>query len=471
VDLLTPTTNTNDAAGDTLISIESIFGSVHNDVLLADHSGADLVGLAGNDILVGRNGRDRLYGGDGDDRLDSGRGNDDMHGNAGADTYVINIGAGRDKVYTWESGVDTIEFRGGPGEFADLDIEIVDGDTVITHFNGVTILVDYTGGLSASDFVFLTPLPDPSGIAVTTNLTGGNDNQDFGIDDDTVNGLAGNDVIRGGIGDDTLNGGDGNDQLFGGLGADVLNGGAGSDRASYTTASSGVTVNMLDTALNTGEAEGDTYIDVENVYGSIYADVLIGDAGDNILAGLVGDDQLVGTDGDDRLYGNEGEDRLTGGRDNDDLFGGDGADTFIFGANSGTDKIYDFEDGLDIIEFQSGPSSIGDLTITYDGTNSLIVYDNRTIELIGFDATTLTAADFVFTNPSAQQPKDVGPAVAEDIDLTGDNALTDSFVSTEDQALIDLFQETAQSSLGPDTDAFDASMQSFYDIWVDGILA
>jgi Ca2+-binding RTX toxin-like protein len=405
VDFLTPSTNTGDAAGDSFDSIESIFGSVYNDVLLADHSGIDLVGLAGNDVLVGRNGRDRLFGGDGDDRLDSGRGNDDMHGNAGADTFVINVGAGRDKVYTWESGVDRIEFRGGPGDFSDLDVEIVGSDTVITHFNGVTILVGYTGGVSASDFVFLNPLPEASGTSVTTDLTAGNDTQDFGIDNDTVNGLAGNDILRGGIGDDTLNGGDGNDQLFGGLGADVLDGGEGNDRASYTTASSGVTVNLLNASLNTGEAAGDTFISIENIYGSIYDDVLVGDAGDNDLIGLGGNDQIIGTNGDDRLYGNEGDDRLTGGRDDDDLFGGDGNDTFVFGANSGSDRIYGFEDGNDIIEFQSGPGSINELTITFDGTNSLITYDNRSIELIDFDATALTAADFVFTNAAGVAAK------------------------------------------------------------------
>ncbi len=396
-DLFNSATNTGEAAGDSYSSIEALYGSIHNDILSADHSGVDLVGLAGNDQLIGRNGRDRLFGGDGNDRLDGGRGNDDLHGNAGIDTFVIRVGAGKDRIFTYEQGIDIIEFGGGPGSFSDLSITInASGDTVITHFNGVTSLIGFTGTLTAADFVFLTPLPNPSGNNVTTNLTAGNDNVSFGIDNDTVNGLAGNDIIRGGIGDDILNGGDGNDQLFGGLGADHLDGGAGIDRASYTTASSGVTVNLINPALNTGEAAGDTYSSIENIFGTIYDDILIGDAGDNDLQGLGDDDQLIGADGDDRLFGGDGDDRLTGGRGDDDLFGGAGSDTFVFGANSGTDRIFGFEDGLDIIQFQSGPTQFSDLTITFDGADSLITWTNRSIELIGFDATALTDADFLF---------------------------------------------------------------------------
>ena len=395
-DMLNSATNTGEAAGDSYSSIEALYGSIHNDILSADHSGVDLVGLAGNDQLIGRNGRDRLFGGDGNDRLDGGRGNDDLHGNAGIDTFVIRVGAGKDRIFTYEQGIDIIEFGGGPGSFSDLSITVIGGNTVITHFNGVTSLIGFTGTLTAADFVFLTPLPSPSGNNVTTNLTAGNDNVSFGIDNDTVNGLAGNDIIRGGIGDDILNGGDGNDQLFGGLGADHLDGGAGIDRASYTTASSGVTVNLINPALNTGEAAGDTYSSIENIFGTIYDDILIGDAGDNDLQGLGDDDQLIGADGDDRLFGGDGDDRLTGGRGDDDLFGGAGSDTFVFGANSGTDRIFGFEDGLDIIQFQSGPTQFSDLTITFDGADSLITWTNRSIELIGFDATALTDADFLF---------------------------------------------------------------------------
>jgi Ca2+-binding RTX toxin-like protein len=65
--------------------------------------------------------------------------------------------------------------------------------------------------------------------------------------------------LHGNAGADTLHGGNNDDILYGGAGGDTLNGDAGTDTASYTNASSGVTVDLTNTANNTGDAAGDTY--------------------------------------------------------------------------------------------------------------------------------------------------------------------------------------------------------------------
>jgi hypothetical protein len=80
----------------------------------------------------------------------------------------------------------------------------------------------------------------------------------------------------------------------GGAGADILDGGPGTDRASYATASGSVTANLGDPAQNTGDALGDTYIGIEGLQGTDFADTLIGDSNNNFLIGGPGADVLNG---------------------------------------------------------------------------------------------------------------------------------------------------------------------------------
>ena len=139
-------------------------------------------------------------------------------------------------------------------------------------------------------------------------------------------GTAKRDTIKGLGGDDSLFGNGGNDILEGGTGADHLDGGDGIDRADYRASKAGITVNLgLNFGLG-GEAQGDTFFSIENVFGSRYADTLHGDGGKNVLAGRNGDDTLNGEGGADRLLGGNGKDTLNGGNDNDRLDGGRGAD-------------------------------------------------------------------------------------------------------------------------------------------------
>ena len=63
--------------------------------------------------------------------------------------------------------------------------------------------------------------------------------------------------------------------------------------------------------------EGDSFVNIENLSGSVYNDGLVGNDGANYLAGGNGNDGLWGGAGDDTLEGGPGADRL---------FGGSGAD-------------------------------------------------------------------------------------------------------------------------------------------------
>ncbi len=121
----------------------------------------------------------------------------------------------------------------------------------------------------------------------------------------TLNGTSSNDTIYGLGGNDSLFGNAGNDVLEGGTGADHMDGGDGIDRVEYWRSSSAVTVNLaLGYGLG-GEAQGDTYVSIEDVYGSRYDDTITGNGADNLLYGRNGDDTLNGGDGNDDLYGGD----------------------------------------------------------------------------------------------------------------------------------------------------------------------
>ena len=98
-----------------------------------------------------------------------------------------------------------------------------------------------------------------------------------------------------------------------------------------TTSSSRVSVSLADGRGYFGDAEGDTYFGIENVVGSIYDDLIEGNAGNNELMGLAGKDHLVGGAGDDRLFGGDHDDGLVGGLGADRLDGGNGSDWIYYG--------------------------------------------------------------------------------------------------------------------------------------------
>ncbi len=118
----------------------------------------------------------------------------------------------------------------------------------------------------------------------------------------------GNDQLFGGSAGDQLYGGQGNDTLEGGGGADYLDGGNGSNGASYAGARQGVTASLANSAVNTGDAAGDTYLGIVGLIGSAFNDSLVGNGLANPLFGDGGDDTLEGGASGDLLDGGTGSD-------------------------------------------------------------------------------------------------------------------------------------------------------------------
>jgi len=99
-----------DAAGDSFISIEWVFGSNFNDDLTGDSGANRLYGLNGDDVLNGAGGNDRLFGGNGDDTINGGDGVDVLYGEAGDD--IMSGGASNDFFF---GGAGGDSFDGGTG--------------------------------------------------------------------------------------------------------------------------------------------------------------------------------------------------------------------------------------------------------------------------------------------------------------------------------------------------------------------
>ncbi len=220
------------------------------------------------------------------------------------------------------------------------------------HFDGVTAIAGNAG--AGNNMVQIS-----DGLALPATITAGNDGNVLigGGGNDTITAGNGNNFLYGGLGNDTLAGGSGNDFLEGGAGADHLDGGAGFNVASYVDSASAVSVDLRGGETNAvgqgGDAQGDTFANIQDFQGSAFNDSFIAGTAPVTLDGGVGNDTLAGGDGGDVLIGGGGTDVLTGGR---------GSDTFVFGTADVTDAQMATSLVAEVKDFDQGNSGTFDLS-------------------------------------------------------------------------------------------------------------
>ncbi|MGG7568341.1 CAP domain-containing protein [Rhodovulum sp. DZ06] len=159
--------------------------------------------------------------------------------------------------------------------------------------------------------------------------------------------------LRGGHADELIEGGRGDDDLFGGRGADRIQGGKG-----------------FDTIWGGGFSDG--------LSGGTEGDEIHGGRGWDRIYGGQGDDQLYGDEGNDFLAGGAGRDRIEGGDGDDRLRGGRGADTFVFDASDGTDRIEDWE-AKDRINLRPAGVELADIMIGTSGDDAVLAFAATTV--------------------------------------------------------------------------------------------
>lgn len=368
---------------------DTLFGEEGNDVLNGgagdDHlfggQGNDTInGLGGNDTLFGEGGNDALNGGDGDDHLFGGQGNDTLDGGDFSGTHPRNYA----NYYNDPGGVNVdIHYlhSGGSGDFSGStatdgwgstdtlnNISRVVGsahnDTITIAVNDVDAGSDvrwYMWGLDGDDIMTGTAgertrvhyLEDPAGV--TVNLGTGTATDGWGHTDTLVN----IEAISGSDHNDALTGSANTDGFFLTLGNDTIDGqGSTMDWIDITYLDGKSTFDHASVDLSVGEARGydsgggqlflDNLSNIEDVYGSMGADTILGDGSDNWIEGNTGNDFLSG--------GSNGIDTMKGG---------DGNDYFKLMDSGNLDKIIDFQidkaTGNDILQFsQTDLTKMGD---------------------------------------------------------------------------------------------------------------
>lgn len=349
---------------------------------------ARIVGTDGNDELIGTEEDDEILGLGGDDTLEATGGHDLLEGGAGMDAFItrddveevtisyagsaaaVNIERDNDDQITASGGDAEGDDFSGLGQYVDVNLvgsahddviltgKVVEGgpgadrlDALKVSYAGSSsdVTVDLAAGTGQggdAEGDVLIGVRDVIGSAHDDHIIG---TQYYnylygGAGDDLLEGGGGPDRLYGEAGNDTLEAGDGRDSLYGGPGADQLDGGADWDTLHYNhEATAGVTVDIAGGGEG-GDAEGDTYAGIEEVWGTDFEDVLIADDSGIRFRGLEGDDLLIGGAGDDILdggwfgtniiRGGEGDDRLNGGDagptdlHNDQTFGEEGDDWF-----------------------------------------------------------------------------------------------------------------------------------------------
>ena len=448
------------------VSAQKVEGGSGNDTIVGTDETDVILGHAGNDSISSGAGGDIVFGGDGDDNINTyygnGQGDDILFGNDGSDD--LRGGDGNDQLI---GGADDDILSGGTGD--DL-LRGGAGDDTLRGGEGQDIL---DGGDGVDSVYFQQDLPNDSYIGIHVDLTTGfatwgnnkypyetliNIENVFGTSGDDIligdsqdnrmDGISGNDLIKGGAGNDILSGFYGNNVLYGeegddtlyvkGSGTNHLYGGAGNDTIfvdyglnivdggdgidTLELISVGFSNNILNSEINmltgvfgTGADLG-SFVNIENIVGDWYHNLIKGNASNNFLDGERGNDILFGFGGDDQLLGGDGNDTLRGGDGVDTLTGGNGADKFVLESN-GQDTVMDFVAGEDKISLSVGVS-FSDLTFLQDGADTLISDSVSSIRLVGVLTSSLAETDFIDGGPDAELFDYRGSPIGVDVEAS-----------------------------------------------------
>jgi Ca2+-binding RTX toxin-like protein len=321
----------------TISSIESVWGSAVSDSVTGNGDNNTIFGMDGNDTLYGAGGNDTLNGGSGNDGLYGGAGRDLLIGDSGNDT--LDGGAIPDRILYTES--NTADYGGATGGVT-IDLSGITGDGSLGRgtATGAGVGTDVLKNINQIQGSKFNDKFTGSSAQLYESFQGGggNDTIDGGS---IVNEMSNNravywdatgavTVTLGGVGEGMATGlGVGTDTLIninqawgsnfndmlvgsnvtsfkehfmGGAGNDTINGQGGLDVVRYNGSGTSVNVNLSTGLASDGQGGVDTLINIEEVRGSRFDDVLIGSGASlEIFHGMQGNDTINGAGGIDQV--------------------------------------------------------------------------------------------------------------------------------------------------------------------------
>jgi len=315
---------------DTFSGIERIIGSTVVDTMTGFHG-----------YTPGPSDASRVYYGNGGNDIISGGGSEagftDIadYGNPSAPFGVfVNLGtasvtvkgqtvnAGRATDITGGTAVGTDTLTDIDGALGSGAADILVGGSASTAYNG-SLFEMWTGNagndIIAGSAAALSPTLSPDGtgqvnlldydmVSYQSSNAGVRVHLGLGTAQD---GFGGSDLlydinqVRGSFFDDMLIGGNVQNDYFesfeGRQGDDYINGGTGYDSARYQNAAAGINANLATGIVQDGDGGTDVLLNIENIRGSDFDDIMVGSANNDVFEGRAGTDSIDGGAGFDRV--------------------------------------------------------------------------------------------------------------------------------------------------------------------------
>ncbi len=365
----------------------------------------NIIGTIYSDTVVGDNNKNYIFGGLGNDTLSGGKGNDSLEGGAGNDII---------KATSYDDGNDIID--GEKSSVIDSGIDTVDYSIINNLYHlEVNLSSSNVGTIQASK------------ASIINNSDSSTTQTDTLLNIENIIGTLGDDTFIGDTENNTFDGISGNDTVD--YSDNINNAYVEINLSSSSTTINGKILVANKAVTNSTIIDTDTLYNIENINGTIYSDIIVGNESNNILNGNAGNDILRGGAGNDTLIGGTGIDTadfsdasenldvniedgtkfistsqgqdtfssiegIIGGSGNDTLTGNTNANTLI--GNAGNDILngagtstaasgeYDYldgGDGKDSVSYKnfSNPLTIN-LGLTYDNTSDVHNFDATSVK-------------------------------------------------------------------------------------------